>query len=218
MEENRTVIQEWVARRVAAVREAYSPFDVLMERGIQDIPDKTTPAQIACPFHGVDHKPSARFYPAGSGRNYDIVRCFKCKENWDCINLHAKFKGIKFMEALVELERRFRIRVPKRPEAPEFTEPTDRGANYISDKWDDVPRVLILLETKLIRLRDKVPLTDYVKFCRVLDTVQWDLDRAAGKQTPDMVRILKRLRDVMDEALSESQAVIAIQQELEQAS
>jgi len=197
-DESKTVVQEWVARRVAAVRDVYSTFDVLMERGIQEVPDKSTPMQISCPFHGPDNKPSARFYPAGSGRSYDIVRCFKCKENWDCINFYAKFKGLKFMDALVELERRFRIRVPRRPEAPEFTEPVDRGANYISDKWEDVPRTLTLLESKLTRVRDKVPLSDFVKFCRVLDVVQYDLDKASGKQNPEMVKVLKKLREAMN--------------------
>lgn len=198
MDESRTSMQEWVSRRVAAVRGVYSTFEVLTEKGIQEIPDETTPTQISCPFHGADAKPSARFYPAGSGRSYDIVRCFKCKENWDCISLYAKFRGLRFMDALVELERRFRIRVPRRPEEPETVDPVDRGASYVSDKWDDVPKVLLLLEAKLARLRSRASLSDYVKFCRVLDAVQWDVDKAAGKQNAEMVKVLKRLREVMD--------------------
>lgn len=200
MDDSRTSLQEWTSRRVHAVRNAYSAFACMNEHGFGDmLVDITTSVQTICPFHGPDRNPSARFYPAGSGRSYDIVRCFKCKENWDCVNLYAKFKGLRFMDALQDLERRFRIRIPKRPEATEFIEPSERGSDYVSDKWNDVPRILSVLETKLSRMRDTAPLADYVRFCRVLDAIQWDLDKAGGKQNADMVRILAKLRDAMEE-------------------
>lgn len=179
------------------MRETYSTYDVLVERGVNNVPDPSTPTQISCPFHGPDRKPSARYYPK-SGSKHDYVRCYKCRENWDAIGLYAKFKGIRFMDALVELERRFKIRVPRRPEESEIVEPSDRGAAYVSDKWADIPRVLAILESKLLRIRDRCGMSDYVKFCRVIDAVSWDFDKL-GKGTPEMTAALKKVMERMDE-------------------
>lgn len=197
--------KDWIRRRAIAIYGVYGVFDVLTEFGHGEmLVDQSTPIQISCPLpeHGPDNRPSARFYP-GESNKYDHFHCFKCKVNMDCINLYAKFKGIKFIDALVELERRFRIRVPRRPEAPEFTEPADRGSNYISDKWSDVAKMLPILEAKLIRLREKIPMQDYVKFCRVIDSVQWDLDKALGKPNAGMAPVLMKLKNMMDSSSSD---------------
>jgi len=200
VELEKTSLQEWIALRAAAVREAYSAFDVLVEKGVDDVPDQTTPTQIACPFHGADRKPSARYYPR-SGSRHDYVRCYKCRENWDSVGLYAKFRGVRFMDALAELERRFRVHVPRRPEGPEIVEPADRGSAYVSDKWSDVLRVLAILEAKLLRIRDRCSMSDYVKFCRLMDAVAWDFDKV-GKATPEMAAALKKVMDRMDEAVT----------------
>jgi hypothetical protein len=197
LSENRTELQEWVRRRTAAVHEKYSAFDALIEHGVDAIPDEHTPTQVACPFHGADNKPSARYYPT-DGRKPDYLRCFKCKENWRSIDLYAKYKGLRWMEALSDLERRFRLKIPRKPEVEEYVEPAERRSDYASDAWGDVQRVLNVLEGKLVRLRNRAPLADYVRFCRVIDAVQWDLSHAAGKQNPDMVKALIRLREMMD--------------------
>jgi len=192
-------IREWIARRVAAVRESYSAFSCLTEKGIE-LPDESTPFQVSCPFHGADNRPSARYYPR-EGSKHDYLRCFKCRENWDCINLLAKFNGLRFMDALQDLERRFHIKIPKKPDAPEIVEPTERDSHYVSDQWQDVPRMLKLLEGKLARLKLKCSMTDYIKFCRVLDAVEWDFNKV-NKSTPAMADILKKLLIKMDEVMS----------------
>jgi len=199
MELEKTSFQEWIKARANAVRAVYSTFDCLNENGHgEEIPDETTPVQIQCAFHGADRKPSARYYPR-SGTRHDYVRCYKCRENWDSINLYAKFRGARFMDALAELERRFKIHVLRRPEGPEIVEPADRGAAYVSDKWSEVPRVTAILEAKLLRVRDRCGMTDYVKFCRVIDAVTWDFDKLQ-KATPEMAAALKKVMDRMDEA------------------
>jgi hypothetical protein len=197
VELERTSLQEWIQLRARAVRQVYTAFTALAEKGIDAVPDDTTPTQIPCPFHGADNKPSARYYPRTGGRG-DYVRCYKCRENWDSINLYAKFRGLRFMDALAKLERRFRIKTARRPEGPEIVEPADRGASYVSSGWQDVPRVAAAAEQKLLRIRDKCGMTDYVKFCRVIDAVGYDFDRTQ-KATPDMVHVLKRLMAMMDE-------------------
>lgn len=110
-----------------------------------------------------------------------------------------KFRGLAFMDAIKELERRYRLKVPMRPDGPPIEEPVDRGSRqYSSEAWTDVPRVLGILENKLRRVRDRASLHDYVKFCRVLDRVRWDFDLAKGEQTDAMVEILDKLRKAMD--------------------
>jgi hypothetical protein len=197
-EESPQEIKAWVQRRVAAVRECYSAYTCLCEKGVE-LPDESTPFQVSCPFHGADNTPSARYYPSEGGR-HDYLRCFKCRENWDCINLIAKFNGLRFMDALADLERRFHIKIPKKPDAPEIVEPTERSSNYVSDQWQDVPRMLKLLEGKLARVRPKCSLTDYIKFCRVLDAVEWDFNKI-NKSLPPMSDALKKLLGRMDEVM-----------------
>ena len=195
---NQTTTSEWISRRINAVRSVYTAYQCLCENGLgNDIPDEHTATQIKCPIHGVDNNPSARYYPR-SGNRHDHFFCFRCKLNLDSIGLFAKFKGIRFMDALSDLEKRFRVQIPRRPEGPEIVEPTDRGASYVSDKWSDVPRVLVILETKLLRIRDRCSMSDYVKFCRLLDAVSWDYDKAQ-KATPEMTAALKKTMDKMDD-------------------
>lgn len=193
---SRTEAQDWVARRAKAVLAVYSAFDALTENGIE-LQDRGEDMQIPCPFHN-DTRPSARYYARGGIDSR--FHCFKCKYHLHGIDLFMKFKNLDFMTALVELERRFRIKVPRRPEAPDIKDPIDRSSGYVSDAWSDAPRVVKILEARLPKIRGVVPMSDYVKFCRVLDSVQWDLDRSEGVTTPDMVQILNRVKAMMEEA------------------
>lgn len=192
--------QDWIRRRCDAVRQVYTAFDALVEFGHGEmLIDQDTATQTKCPYHGSDNKPSARYYPA-SGRRPDYLRCYYCKENWDSLNLYLKFRGVQFMEALRDLERRYKIKVPMKPESSPVEEPKDRSSSaYKSESWSDVPRVLDMLEKKLARIRDQSSLHDYVRFCRVLDRVRWDLDLAKNEQTEDMVQILTKLKKAMDD-------------------
>lgn len=195
---SRQLLKEWVRRRAAAVREKYEAYDALLEIGVEGIVDPETPVSVFCPFHPNKNTPAARYYPP-IGRKNGYLRCFTEKENWDSINLYAKARGKRFMDALTELERRYRIHVPKRPEAPAYVEPVERGEKYESDKWSDVPRVLAIVEGRLTRLRDRVEMQDFVRFCRVSDAVSYDFDKL-GKSTPEMAAALRKLMQRMEEA------------------
>lgn len=204
MDERRTDVQEWVQRRAAAVMDVYTTYDALLEGGV-DVGEPGEDMQIPCPFHP-DTRPSARYY-ARSGRDARF-HCFKCKYHLHSIDVFAKFKNLEFMEALKQLERRFRINVPKIPELQETPDPVDRGSDYVSEAWSDVPRVLKILEDRLTRLRYVVPMGEYIKFCRVLDSVKWDFDRL-GSPGPGMVEILGTVKKMMEDA-----AVAAAETEL----
>jgi len=196
-----TSLQKWIKQRSDAVRQAYSAFDCLNENGGGEmIPDESSPTQIPCKWHGADNRPSARYYPK-SGREYDHFYCFKCKIRLDSINLYAKFRGLRFMDALTDLERRFRIKIPRRPEGPEIVEPSERKSDYASDKWRDVPRVLTILERKLLSCRDKCSMSDYIKFCRLIDSIRYDHDKTQVS-TPDMSAALLKAMSMMDDIIS----------------
>jgi len=188
---NKQQLKDWIRRRVEAVRSKYTAFDALIEIGVEGLVDEETPISLFCPFHHNVNTPAARYYPP-TGRDSGYLRCYACKQNWRSIDIIAKFRGKKFMEVLQELERRFKIHTEKRPEILVYEEPTERGSDYVSDKWADIPRVLALSEKKLLRIRDTCSLTDYVKFCRVLDAVSFDFDKT-GKSTPEMVSVLQKL-------------------------
>jgi hypothetical protein len=198
--------QEWIKRRADAVRARYSAFSCLHENGHgETLVDEDTAVQMFCPFHGNVNTPAARYYPS-SGHRTDYVRCFRCHENWDAINLYIKFKGVDFMTALRELERRFGVRIEMRPDDSTLIDaPKDRSSDgYVSEAWTDVPRVLDMLDRKLMRLRPTASMHDFVKFCRVLDAVRYDLDLSKGQQTTAMVEVLGKLRASMDASVSES--------------
>lgn len=197
MDLSKTAYQEWVQTRIQAVRQAFTTYDALIAAGVDSVPDPQTATQISCPLHSPDRTPSARYYPR-SGVRHDHVHCFTCKKSVDSIGLYAHFKGIRYMDALTELERKFHVRIPKRPDSPEIQDPVDRGANYVSNQWSDVPRMLSLIETKLSRIRGKCSLVDYVKFCRVIDAVAWDLEKLQSP-TAGMSQVLKKTLVMIDE-------------------
>jgi hypothetical protein len=114
------------------------------------------------------------------------------------------------MDALADLEKRFRIKIPRRPEGPEIVEPSERKSEYVSDKWSDVPRVLAILEKKLISIRDRCGMSDYIKFCRLIDSVQYDYDKTQVS-TPEMVSVLMRAISMVNDitALPENLNVVS---------
>jgi hypothetical protein len=189
-------IKKWVQARIAAVEEVYTAYDALTEAGVE-LNDRYTDMQVSCPLpaHGPDARPSARYYGSSTKPHFF---CFKEKESHNGISLYASLKGIRFMDALQELERRFHIKILKHPDGPAITEPADRDSTYVSNQWNDVPRMLAYLEKKLARLKPRCGFSDYVKFCRVLDAVSWDFDKS-GKASPAMADILKKLMAKMDE-------------------
>lgn len=196
--------KDWIRRRADAVRQRYTAFQCLHENGHGEmLVDEDTAVSVFCPFHTNVNTPAARYYPA-SGSRTDYVRCFRCHENWDSLNLYLKFKGLDFMGAVRDLERRFGIRVERRPdESAAIESPRDRSSDsYVSEAWGDVPRVLDMLERKLARVRGSSSLHDYVRFCRVLDAVRYDLDLNKGQQTDPMVSVLGKLRASMDSVLA----------------
>ncbi len=191
---SKTEEQEWVARRVSEVEKHYSAYLALSEHGVE-LPEESTSYQILCPFHGDKNKPSARYY-AKSGNNNSHFYCFKCKLRLNGVNLYAKFNSISFYDALSRLERRYGIKIPKKPTVIDIPV-VDRGADYKSKAWNDIPRYISIIEQKMIRKRHLFSLEDYVKVNRLIDNVLFDYDKA-GEGSEDMVRALDKASSFVD--------------------
>lgn len=74
--------------------------------------------QIHCPFHGPDHKKSARFY-----RRTDTLYCWTCKKKWDLFSYLMQRDGLAFMATVDNLVIKHRIDISGVPEAlDEFKE------------------------------------------------------------------------------------------------
>lgn len=189
--------QEWMQRRAEAVERMYGAYDVLTEHGVE-ISERGTNQQVLCPFHN-EKNPSARYYGATGKEHF---HCFGCKAHGSAIGLYARFENLKFGEALSKLEKRFGIKTPKRPEDAVRESSVEKNSKYESEAWGDVPRVLEMLEKKLMRLRDRVAMHDFVRFCRVIDTVRWDYEHNSCKATQPMIDILIKLRKIMDDSIN----------------
>jgi hypothetical protein len=186
--------KERVKKRVLEVIRSYSSYAALTENGVELI-DEATDLQIRCPWHGVDERPSARYY-GGSNGNF---HCFACKLHLNSVGIYAKFKNIKFMQALTELERRFNIKPEGQKIWSEIEKPVDKsGSKYESESWGDLPRLVALLENKLIRVRNNISIVDFVRWCRIVDAVQWDFDHNEEKSTPEMIQALLRVKILID--------------------
>lgn len=185
---SKTEEQEWISRRVLEVGKYYSAHTALIEHGIE-IPDEFTSTQILCPFHGDKNKPSARYY-AASGNNKSHFYCFKCKDRLDGIGLHSRFNSKRYYESLSILEKRYGIKVPKKPtinQIPIF----DKSSDYKSQAWGDVPRHIEILENKLLRNRSRATLQEYVKVMRLIDAIRWDYNQT-GESSVDMILALDK--------------------------
>jgi len=191
---SKTEQQEWTNRRISEVNKFYSAYNALVEKGIELL-DESTSLQILCPFHDDKNKPSARYY-AASGNKASHFYCFKCKDRLDGIALHSRFNSNKYYESLSALEKRFGIKVPKKPDNVHIPL-VERTAGYKSSAWNDVPRFLEILENKLIRNRHKATLPEYIKVNRMMDAIRWD-HNVTGSSTPEMISSLEKASRFID--------------------
>jgi len=188
-----TSFQEWIKTRVSAVEERMSTYEILVTNGYELV-DEDTAFQIPCFMHGPDAHPSARYYPGRPGHFY----CFKCQVRMGPIDLYAKFANIKFMEALADLEKRFGIKIQQGSFKSEYDQYVTRDSNYESPAWGDVKRQLESLEQKLMRVKQKCIMHEFIGICRLLDSVYWDRERSDNDNV-DMIIALAKAREKMNE-------------------
>ncbi len=184
-----------LASRIREVNKHLSSFSVLTDNGIE-IPDEQTSYQILCPFHGDKNKPSARYY-AASGRSESHFYCFKCKLRLESVGLFAKFKSIRFYDALSLLEKKYGIIVDRVKYSAHIVSPSDRGSDYKSHSWNDLERLWNLVESKLLRNKHKCTFNEFINLCRLLDNVLYDYNKT-GESSLEMIGALHKANEKID--------------------
>jgi hypothetical protein len=197
MEEAR---KEWYRRRVAAIHERVTAYDVLRLNGIalDQIADDR-PEQISCPFHGEDKKPSARIYPADND-SHSHVWCYVCQEpRWDAVGLWRKFNGdLTFSQALASLEKSFSLETP---EVPKGLDP-EEGPSEDDVALEHFKRAYMFCESRLISQKATYKklgdMAGYLSAGSVLDKVRFRVDARLwtpkhGEEILD--QLLERIRE-----------------------
>lgn len=197
MEFQNTAEKEWISRRIDAVSKKYNAFNALTDHGIELV-DESTSLQLFCPFHDNKNTPAARYY-ASSGQSESHFYCFKCKQRLNGIAIYARFNNIKFIEALSRLERKYGISVPK-IDLTIPIEPSNRDYTYKSSARNDIPRMLEIANSKLIRGRDKCSYTEFIGFCLRIDDVAHRFN-VVGAGDDDMANDLGSVMSALDDVL-----------------
>jgi|GEM_PF-1751032 len=115
-------------RRAARLRERADIGVLLAEYGYGILPDDTREQQYRCDLHGIDNKPSARYYPRTNS-----TYCFACGKARDPISLVMDKEGLSFREACDKLEQRFNL-----PPLPWEEEDTEEEAPSVVGEIDEI--------------------------------------------------------------------------------
>jgi len=187
------VRKEWLRSRVQQIHERITVHEVLRRHGIDLKTDGEE--QFSCPFHGEDHKPSARVYPA-DGTQRSGAWCFVCRERWDAITLWRKYAGGSFFETLNQIEHAFGIETPETPQGS----PAERSADPRSELLNQ------LLETCEARLttarevyRARKDLTGFLSAGSLLDKIRYRSSR--GQDLDQAIAMTRQLIDKLGERI-----------------
>lgn len=128
---------------------------VMLDYDVQFIysPTHATEAQLRCPFHGKDVKPSARYY-----RETQSMYCWVCKKRWNAITFIKDIEGLNYAQAINLLIKKYKIDVSSIPDDPEFNIP-----DAIEVKKNDI--TIVYLKKRIKELKGKIPFEKYRAFC-----------------------------------------------------
>lgn len=189
----------WFQARIEQIHRTVSAYDVLLRHGVSLKGSGAREEQFSCPFHGVDRKPSARFYPE-SARSPSHAWCFVCQERWDAIALWRKFNGGEtstFSRALSEIERTFGLEVPDQPEDMAKGRPKDSALEEFDTILAACEGRLRTAKTAYRKLDDMM---GYLSASSIIDKVSFRVDERI--LTPAQgTEALRRLMDKIGEKI-----------------
>jgi len=110
-------------------------------------------AQLRCPFHGKDNKPSARYY-----RETQLFYCWVCQKTWDVISFIRDKEQLHFVGALQFLIEKYKIDTSSISDDPEIVLPETKPVSE-SDIY------VIYLKNKVQALKGKLPFEKYRIIC-----------------------------------------------------
>ncbi len=190
--ESRESSKRWMEARVVVIRKNVTAHDVLRKNGIKLNHSGDREEQFPCPFHGVDHHPSARVYPE-SVKGPSHVWCFVCRKNWDAIALWKQFSGgngdMKFSRLLFEIERAYGITPPPPPPKPGMGEEEDLEVEQVKSTFE-------VCERRLSSAKESFEMKAHLMLGAVLDRVRYQFETgvlSVEKTTEVLQKVLDKI-------------------------
>ena len=145
-------------------------------------PRRADQAQLHCPFHGVDRKPSARYYKATQS-----MFCWKCHKSWNVISFIMEKENFGFGEALRYITSRYGVDISLIPDEPEIK--TERKTT------SETSVKLIAIESTLRSLRGGLEFEKYRALCAALTMARYS-DSCDKDVSGMLVKIEDKLQKV----------------------
>lgn len=185
--------QQWFRQRITALQEAVSYPSLLAAHGIRLRYQGARAEQMACPFHGIDAHPSARFFPATSEQP-DGVWCWVCRKRRDVIDAWQTLNAYQgpFGGALRAMELQYGLSTPDMPKGVDMAWVEDQAKQQQAKQ--SVDQVLALCESRLRHSRTKFTCKDFLQTGHILDLLRARYEQ--GAIPFDQISVL--LRQVLD--------------------
>lgn len=184
---NKEAFAAWYNMRKSAIYERISAHDVLRLHGVKLQHHGERREQISCPFHGRDTDPSARVFPSTT-RGPSAVWCFVCHQQWDCIKLWQKFRGLEGVHrVLLDMEKHLGITAPPIPEGAINYDP--EGGNSSKKEFDSL---LKMCEQRLSSEKKSFELVGYLLLGSVLDKVLYQVTEGSLSY-PEGIDVLRKV-------------------------
>ena len=90
-------------------------------------PELVDEAQLRCPFHGQDNKPSARYY-----RETQSMFCWVCHKRWDVIGFIMEMEQVYYKSALLYIVNKYQLDVSSIPDDPTFNLEKKKGISKVT--------------------------------------------------------------------------------------
>lgn len=150
--------------------------------------------QMSCPFHGVDVKKSARYYPSS-----DSFYCWVCRKSWDLFSYLMDRHGLGFNETVKHILLEYRLDISSVPDAIEVLHEN----NFNEQKKAQIcgrSKYVIQLRSTLLRLR---PTLDPMKYGALVYSYMVLKNMASDEKFPEyaekmnaaLIRITKKDND-----------------------
>lgn len=140
-------------------------------------PTIASEAQFKCPFHGVDHKPSARLY-----NETKSCFCWVCRKAWDVVSFIMEKESMPYRQVLNYISNRYHIDLSSIPDDPTIelkkVEVSDKNVFFKN------------LKVNIIELRKKIPLEKYRALCAVLL-----INKYQDSKGVDVISSLQKIED-----------------------
>lgn len=190
---------ERLRARADRVKKECDLGELLQEYGYAVVPDRHREQQFACDLHGVDNKPSARFY----GHN-NTTYCWVCQKTRDPISYVMEKELVTFREAVEHLEKK--LGLPTLPWSDEQNKPVD-----VSDEIEAMKKVATSYEDEKKRVRGflqnlttdrDLDANNLLAFWEVFDRIDYGVARQNWPENKGAVAMVK-LRERVKEKLKE---------------